>query len=114
MRARRQRPWRPLALLALLAAAALAGCAGGVEGRPSVSVDMFDNFYARDVTRVPVGTPVRFHNQGYTVHNAVAVGGAWQTPQSIARDRVVDRRSEERRVGKECYALCRSRWSPYH
>ena len=22
--------------------------------------------------------------------------------------------SEERRVGKECYALCRSRWSPYH
>ena len=24
------------------------------------------------------------------------------------------RRSEERRVGKECYALCRSRWSPYH
>ena len=25
-----------------------------------------------------------------------------------------DARSEERRVGKECYALCRSRWSPYH
>ena len=23
-------------------------------------------------------------------------------------------RSEERRVGKECDALCRSRWSPYH
>ena len=23
-------------------------------------------------------------------------------------------RSEERRVGKECYYLCRSRWSPYH
>ena len=22
--------------------------------------------------------------------------------------------SEERRVGKECCALCRSRWSPYH
>ena len=27
---------------------------------------------------------------------------------------VVAWRSEERRVGKECYALCRSRWSPYH
>ena len=26
---------------------------------------------------------------------------------------VVDR-SEERRVGKECPSLCRSRWSPYH
>ena len=29
--------------------------------------------------------------------------------------RIVDAvRSEERRVGKECRALCRSRWSPYH
>ena len=24
------------------------------------------------------------------------------------------RRSEERRVGKECASMCRSRWSPYH
>src|SRR3546814_18182192 len=24
------------------------------------------------------------------------------------------RRSEERRVGKECVSTCRSRWSPYH
>ena len=24
------------------------------------------------------------------------------------------RRSEERRVGKECMPVCRSRWSPYH
>ena len=23
-------------------------------------------------------------------------------------------RSEERRVGKECYCVCSSRWSPYH
>ena len=29
-----------------------------------------------------------------------------------ANDDVV--RSEERRVGKECLRLCRSRWSPYH
>jgi pyridoxamine 5'-phosphate oxidase len=28
--------------------------------------------------------------------------------------RVVPSRSEERRVGKECRRLCRSRWSPYH
>ena len=38
-----------------------------------------------------------------------------------ARDAGVERRpgfgiprSEERRVGKECLRLCRSRWSPYH
>ena len=27
---------------------------------------------------------------------------------------LVEERSEERRVGKECRLLCRSRWSPYH
>ena len=26
----------------------------------------------------------------------------------------VSKRSEERRVGKECASMCRSRWSPYH
>jgi nitric oxide reductase subunit C len=27
---------------------------------------------------------------------------------------ILGNRSEERRVGKECRRLCRSRWSPYH
>ena len=27
---------------------------------------------------------------------------------------VFEKRSEERRVGKECSEPCRSRWSPYH
>src|SRR3546814_5963650 len=32
-----------------------------------------------------------------------------------ARARIaLSRRSEERRVGKECVRTCRSRWSPYH
>mgnify|MGYP000692583208 CR=1 FL=1 len=29
-------------------------------------------------------------------------------------DRIREDRSEERRVGKECASMCRSRWSPYH
>ena len=29
-------------------------------------------------------------------------------------DRVEKESSEERRVGKECFVPCRSRWSPYH
>src|SRR3546814_7424253 len=35
---------------------------------------------------------------------------------ALARDieRLQERRSEERRVGKECVSTCRSRWSPYH
>ena len=34
--------------------------------------------------------------------------------QKEVRDRMLGARSEERRVGKECQGLCRSRWSPYH
>ena len=33
------------------------------------------------------------------------LSGTWETEGG---------RSEERRVGKECALLCRSRWSPYH
>ena len=33
---------------------------------------------------------------------------------ALARAEMVEKRSEERRVGKECRPLCRSRWSPYH
>ena len=29
-------------------------------------------------------------------------------------NRILKVRAEERRVGKECLAVCRSRWSPYH
>src|SRR3546814_15681291 len=29
-------------------------------------------------------------------------------------DALLDQRSEERRVGKECVSPCRSRWSQYH
>src|SRR3546814_9386970 len=33
---------------------------------------------------------------------------------SLKSSRRGTRRSEERRVGKECVSTCRSRWSPYH
>ena len=32
----------------------------------------------------------------------------------IIKALVLQTRSEERRVGKECSEPCRSRWSPYH
>ena len=72
-------------LAAALLAVPLAGCGGQLE-RPSVSVGMFDNFYGRDVTRVPAGTPVVFENKGYAPHNAVAVGGAFRTAEVIGPD----------------------------
>ena len=48
----------------------------------------------------------------------VAVGGgsAIDSSKAVGLGAVADGdvRSEERRVGKECLRLCRSRWSPYH
>ena len=37
-----------------------------------------------------------------------------QSPQHQLSPLPPSTRSEERRVGKECLRLCRSRWSPYH
>src|SRR3546814_20812660 len=41
-------------------------------------------------------------------------GGAFIGQENACRAAFDDRRSEERRVGKECVSTCRSRWSPYH
>jgi len=38
----------------------------------------------------------------------------WVTGARYADTLLVLARSEERRVGKECLSVCRSRWSPYH
>ena len=46
------------------------------------------------------------------VGQPVVVAGA--SRWAIAEARELVERSEERRVGKECLWLCRSRWSPYH
>src|SRR3546814_12122310 len=32
----------------------------------------------------------------------------------VTRSMILDARSAERRVGKECVSTCRYRWSPYH
>ena len=38
-----------------------------------------------------------------------------EDPEFTGRlEKIKEHRSEERRVGKECLRLCRSRWSPYH
>ena len=37
-----------------------------------------------------------------------------RSPEDILLEREEMTRSEERRVGKECLRLCRSRWSPDH
>ena len=38
----------------------------------------------------------------------------WIMTRVGIKERRILKRSEERRVGKECTSWCRSRWSPYH
>ena len=57
-------------------------------------------FAALDSLGIPY---IRFeHDATATMEDCAAVGKA------------LHGRSEERRVGKECASMCRSRWSPYH
>ena len=39
---------------------------------------------------------------------------AWSKWSTLSASSLKKVRSEERRVGKECTVVCRSRWSPYH
>ena len=60
--------------------------------------------YNNGKTLADVITSVRFYAPEILVVND---GSTDETPEILNR-------SEERRVGKECLRLCRSRWSPYH
>src|SRR3546814_16644089 len=52
-------------------------------------------------------------NQCYVL--AAAQGGRHVNGRATwGHSMLIDPRSEERRVGKECVSTCRSRWSPYH
>ena len=62
-----------------------------LDGRPSVVVGV-----------MPVGFSIL--DTGVDVWMTVGLPPAARTPRG----------SEERRVGKECRTVCRSRWSPYH
>ena len=42
---------------------------------------------------------------------AYTVKNSWYGAENLS---LIPGRSEERRVGKECASMCRSRWSPYH
>ena len=59
------------------------------------------------------------YENAYTVYREYIQNSADSIDKAIAagivneKDAIIDR-SEERRVGKECLRLCRSRWSPYH
>src|SRR3546814_18043954 len=57
-------------------------------------------------SRSLIATPIPSFGIGATAIRSAALA----SPMCSA----ANRRSEERRVGKECVSTCRSRWSPYH
>ena len=68
------------------------------------------------------------HAEDRTTQKVLQLGFYWPTLYKDARNFIIsfdecqrvgnisrrNERSEERRVGKECASMCRSRWSPYH
>ena len=66
---------------------------------------------ARAVDRVG-GDMNAFTTKEYTAYYSRLPASQMRVGLEILGD--VLTRSEERRVGKECVSLCRSRWSPYH
>ena len=97
-----------------------AGISGakGREGRPA-----FDRL-CQDATRHHLvdflsethGAGVNLYLHQQAVDTTTPGGRAlFQMMGAFAEfERADDPGSEERRVGKECLAVCRSRWSPYH
>ena len=65
-------------------------------------------------------TPDLYGATDYPTDRAPLTEGNWEhigsTPYGLdgVDQYYLVSRSEERRVGKECYQPCRSRWSPYH
>jgi large subunit ribosomal protein L13 len=68
-------------------------------------VDCGDNVIVINADKVRF-TGNKLADKVYYKHTGYAGGIKGITAQKV--------RSEERRVGKECRRLCRSRWSPYH
>ena len=115
------------ALVALALSPGLSGCILGSE-RPELSLDMSATYRAAPRGDADAAVPVLDWWRGFRsseltalmeaaqVHNldiAVAVAQIVQADAEVGVSGA-PLRSEERRVGKECVSLCRSRWSPYH
>src|SRR3546814_20223693 len=87
---------------------------GGAAGKLSTADERLHRELAdiwRDVDTDPDTRVVVLRGEG----KGFSGGGDLDLVQQMADDfQVRARRSEERRVGKECVSTCRSRWSPFH
>ena len=88
------------------------------ECRMVTSLDGFWNFKVEDQqldpaqplpNPIPMAVPASFNDQ--VIDQQIRNHDIFGIKQRLTFRKC---RSEERRVGKECLRLCRSRWSPYH
>src|SRR3546814_11910060 len=63
---------------------------------------------------VPPGTPVTLYGDLVERLRAQGAKAVVDAHGGMLKHAIPQRRSEERRVGKECVSTCRSRWSPVH
>ena len=90
----------------------------GIEGagKSTVAQALMRALEARGIvvraTREPGGTPLAERLRDAVLTKGEETVSPEAETMLMFASRAV--RSEERRVGKECGLLCRSRWSPYH
>src|SRR3546814_20914346 len=79
------------------------------ENQRGVNFDKLFGSYLKDAGQITITDPyVRVFHQ---------IRNLMELMETIARNKANEeeiKRSEERRVGKECVSTCRSRWSPLH
>ena len=89
-----------------------------LEIRKGESTALFGRNGAGKSTILKMVTGVTFPTEGEIyvdgIVSALLELAAGFDPESTGRENIHFKRSEERRVGKECSEPCRSRWSPYH
>ena len=114
--------WFGLPTLMLLGAVGCGSATPGFEPEASdASVDPSREFqvihsFQRDEFEVlgSVSSLVRDESGTQSESALVRLATFQALEEAEGADLLLFPRSEERRVGKECFLLCRSRWSPYH
>ena len=89
----------------------LIGAHGGLGGAQTRPFLLHPKDWEADLAPI-LGAPMVYQQLRRWMERELGIsfptGGAESKAEPVAE------RSEERRVGKECPQLCRSRWSPYH
>lgn len=79
----RRRRRAALSILSVgMAMLVVAACSDADHDEPVVDVEMQDNRFEPELTRIEVGDTVRFTNEGAVDHNAIDVDGAWSTGEA--------------------------------